>query len=250
VFLIHVLLIIGTRFYREGLAEALKHVAGIQVVGASAAVGALPRVQLLRPDVVLVDSTSADMLGMVRMLAVSAPTAKVVALTLPEQPPDVLACAEAGAAGYVSQQASLAELVLTIQAVSRGEMQCPPEITGSLLRRVAVLAADRRAFLSGSTLTARELEVLSLLDEGLSNKQIARRLCIELATVKNHVHHILEKLQVSHRGEATAYLRQYLRFGVSEPAAGRVTHPAVGRLRGPGSSTTRSAGRIPDAGVQ
>ena len=82
-------------------------------------------------------------------------------------------------------------------------------------------AADRRAFLPGSTLTARELEVLSLLDEGLSNKQIARRLCIELATVKNHVHHILEKLQVGRRGEATAYLRQYLRFGVSEPAAGR-----------------------------
>jgi len=59
-----------------------------------------------------------------------------------------------------------------------------------------------------------------------------------------------EKAKVSHRGEATAYLRQYLRFGVSEPAAGRVTHPAVGRLRGPGSLTTRSAGRIPDAGVQ
>lgn len=221
VFLIHVFLIIGTRFYREGLAEALRHVAGIQVVGASAAAGALPRVQLLRPDVVLVDSTSADMLGMVRMLAASAPTAKVVALALPEQSPEVLACAEAGAAGYVTEQASLAELVLTIQAVSRGEMQCPPEITGSLLRRVAVLAADRRAFLPGSTLTARELEVLSLLDEGLSNKQIARRLCIELATVKNHVHHILEKLQVGRRGEATAYLRQYLRFGVSEPAAGR-----------------------------
>jgi two-component system nitrate/nitrite response regulator NarL len=206
VLLIHVFLI-GTQLCREGLAKALKNVAGTQVVGASAA-GALPRVQLLRPDVVLVDSTSADMLGLVRMLAAYAPTAQVVALALPAQPPEVLACAEAGTAGYVTEQASLAELVLTIQAVSRGEMQCPAEITGSLLRRVAVLAADRHA------------------------------LRIELATVKNHVYHILEELQAGRRGDAAAYLRRYLRFGVSELAAGPVTHPAAGRLRGPGSSAT------------
>jgi DNA-binding NarL/FixJ family response regulator len=72
--------------------------------------------------------------------------------------------------------------------------------------------------LSPPKLTARELEVLVLLDDGLSNQQIARRLCIELATVKNHVHHILEKLQVERRGEAGAYLRRHPQLGPSAPS--------------------------------
>jgi DNA-binding NarL/FixJ family response regulator len=210
--IIDVFLIAGTRFYREGLADTLTRVAGICVVGmAAGSSDALPEVGLLSPDVVLVDTMVVGMLDLVRTLTVSAPAIKVVALALPERPTDVLACVEAGASGYVTEQASLADLAATVEGVARDEVRCSPRITASLFHRVAALAAAHRASPASPNLTARELEILTLVDEGMSNKQIARRLCIEVATVKNHVHHILEKLQVHRRGEASAYLRRHLR---------------------------------------
>jgi DNA-binding NarL/FixJ family response regulator len=83
-------------------------------------------------------------------------------------------------------------------------------MTASLLRRVALLAQDSRDGLDTPALTRRQREIVALIDEGLSNKEIARRLSIELPTVKNHVHNILEKLQVSRRGAAAAVVRSPL----------------------------------------
>jgi DNA-binding NarL/FixJ family response regulator len=100
-------------------------------------------------------------------------------------------------------------LIATLASVVRDEMACSPRIAAALLRRVASLAVERSPWPSGARLTARELEVLGLIDEGLSNKQIAGRLCIELATVKNHVHNILEKLQVGRRSEAALQVRMH-----------------------------------------
>lgn len=221
--IVDVFLIVGTRFYREGLADALTRMVGIRVAGtATGAADALTRLRQLAPDVVLLDTAVAGMLDLVRTLVAASPTARVVVLALPERDSEVLACTEAGASGYVTEDASLAELMATVEGVARGEMRCSPRITGTLLRRVAALAAGHRPSPRVRSLTVRELEVLELLDEGLSNKQIARRLCIELATVKNHVHHILEKLQVERRGEAIAYLRRHAGHD------GSATHPAVG----------------------
>jgi two-component system, NarL family, nitrate/nitrite response regulator NarL len=214
--MVSILLIVGTRFYREGLAEALGREASIRVVGtATAAADALTRLQSLAPDVVLLDTRVAGMLDLVRTLVATSPSTPVVALALPEHDSEVLACTEAGASGYVTEDASVADLVAIVQGVARGEMRCSPRITGTLLRRVAALATGHHQSPPLRRLTARELEVLQLLDEGLSNKQIARRLRIEVATVKNHVHHILEKLQVDRRAEATAYLRR--QFGARAP---------------------------------
>ncbi len=84
-------------------------------------------------------------------------------------------------------------------------MLCTPRIAALLLRRVAEAAAPRSSGLE--RLTPRETEIVDLIEQGLSNKQIARRLSIELATVKNHVHNILEKLEVARRGEAVARVR-------------------------------------------
>jgi two-component system nitrate/nitrite response regulator NarL len=207
--IVDVFLIAATRFYREGLAEALQRVAGIQVVGTATGVDdAVASVKLLAPDIVLLDTAVPRMLDLLRMLTAGPPATKVVALALPERASEVLACAEAGASGYVTEDASLADLVATIEGVARGEMRCSPRITGTLFRRIAVLASGHSAAAPTPRLTAREHEILELLNEGLSNKQIARRLYIELPTVKNHVHHILEKLQVERRGEAIAYLRR------------------------------------------
>jgi DNA-binding NarL/FixJ family response regulator len=81
-------------------------------------------------------------------------------------------------------------------------------MAGALLRRVTALASGRTLDGPASSLTSRELQVVRLIDQGLSNKQIALQLEIELSTVKHHVHHILEKLEVERRGEAVARLRQ------------------------------------------
>jgi len=87
---------------------------------------------------------------------------------------------------------------------------CSPRVAGALLRRIAALATDGRSDRVPAHLTNREREIMGLIDEGLSNKEIAKRLRIEVATVKNHVHNILEKLQVHRRGEAAARVRAAL----------------------------------------
>jgi DNA-binding NarL/FixJ family response regulator len=98
-------------------------------------------------------------------------------------------------------------LVATLESATRGEALFSPRMAASLLRRVAALAATQPSPSAQVRLTPRERDIMRLLDEGLSNKEIAQRLGIEVATVKNHVHNILEKLQVHRRGEAAAWSR-------------------------------------------
>jgi two-component system nitrate/nitrite response regulator NarL len=106
----------------------------------------------------------------------------------------------------------LRDAVVVVEAVIRDETICTPRVAATLLRHVATLAADRGLDASTgrpeSSLTRRELEVVRLIDRGMSNKQIAVALQIEVATVKNHVHNLLEKLAVQRRGEAAACLRR------------------------------------------
>jgi DNA-binding NarL/FixJ family response regulator len=197
------------RLYREALVDVLSRESGLDVVGACGAGHAiLARVAEVEPDVVLLDPAAAESLELIRALAERAAGVKIVALASPEDEQAMLACAEAGVAGFVAQEQSIADLVATIQRAQQGELACSPKLAGALLRRVTVLAAERQEDGSEHRLTAREREVASLLDEGLSNKQIAARLQLEVPTVKHHVHHILHKLGVASRGEAVARLRR------------------------------------------
>jgi DNA-binding NarL/FixJ family response regulator len=127
-----------------------------------------------------------------------------VALAIHEEDAEVIACAEVGVAGYVPRDGSVQDAVDVILAVARGEARCSPRIVGSLLRRIAALAAERQGngHAAPPGLTAREAEILTLLQQGLPNKTISRRLGIELATVKNHVHSIFGKLGLRRRAEA------------------------------------------------
>jgi DNA-binding NarL/FixJ family response regulator len=131
----------------------------------------------------------------------------VVALAITESEAGVLACAETGVAGYVTRDASMDEVVATLLAVARGELACPPAIAASLFRHVGTLSA-RRGEPAPDVLTPREREIVELIEQGLSNKEISRRLSIGLSTVKNHVHNLLEKLHVPRRGAAAARLRE------------------------------------------
>jgi DNA-binding NarL/FixJ family response regulator len=187
----------------------------IEVVGAAGTTAeGVEQVRDLQPDVLLLDTGAGVDVAAAHDLLGPAPDARVVALAAPESEEDVIALAEAGVFGYVTRDQSLDDLVMTIEGVARDEMVCSPWMATVLVRRVQALAAERPR--PTHRLTAREAEILELLAQGLSNKEIATRLYIEVTTVKNHVHNILEKLGVSRREEAVARTR-----GTSAQRAGR-----------------------------
>ena len=215
--MIRLVAVSDVRLYREGLGACLNGQNEIDVVGLAATVDEMiSEVMRTRAEFVLLDMAMPDSMSCVPKLLRAAPGTRVVAFGVVEDESYVIACAEAGIAGYVARDASVQELCRIIESVAHGELVCSPHIAAGAFRRLAHLASNsNRASRVPEVLTAREREVIALIDAGLSNKQIARRLYITLATVKNHVHHILEKLQVRGRGEAAAKIRatHYLRIG-------------------------------------
>jgi DNA-binding NarL/FixJ family response regulator len=203
---IRIVLLSDVRLHREGLALVLAGTPGIEVLATAVPGDARDVLARHAPDVALLDLGTDDDLTAVRSLVAAAPHVSFVVLAVPELEHAILDCAEAGVTGYVTRDGSLVELVETIQAVARGEALYPARTVARLLRRIAARPHAHHASVR-STLTRRERQVAALLEAGLSNKEIARRLSIELPTVKNHVHNILEKLGVSRRGEAVAKLR-------------------------------------------
>lgn len=204
-----ILIVTDVRLFREGLAEVLSKGADHTVAStASLAVEALERVHDTQPEVALVDARMAESLACVRAITRLSSGTRVVALGVAEGESDMLAWAEAGVSGFVPLEASLEDLVAAITHAHRGELACSARVAGALLRHVGTLAqASPRAV---PALTAREFEVLRLLDRHLSNKEIARQLGIEVATVKNHVHRLLEKLQVHRRLDAVTRVKERL----------------------------------------
>jgi two-component system nitrate/nitrite response regulator NarL len=212
-----VFLISTVTLHREGLAEVLGRRDGIEVVGTAADLDAVPLTVAAAPGsertIVVLDVAGHDAADVAPRVARS-PRAPVLAINVPARERDVIACAEAGVACCLTAEASIDDLIGAIASVARGEAPCSPWTTAVLLRQIATLARARRAP-AGATaperlpvqLTLRELEIVELVDRGLSNKEIARELCIELPTVKNHVHRILDKLGVRRRTDAAALVR-------------------------------------------
>jgi two-component system nitrate/nitrite response regulator NarL len=161
----------------------------------------------LQPDVIIIDIGAPDSFAVAKSLGISLPTVKIVAFAVNEVDYLVLACAEAGIAGYVGPDGSETDLVAAVEYALRGELYCSPRIAALLFRRVAALSAQPRKPSEQASLTQREQQILGLVGEGMSNKEIGRALRIGDSTVKNHVHSILEKLEVHRRGEAAAQLR-------------------------------------------
>jgi two-component system, NarL family, nitrate/nitrite response regulator NarL len=203
-----VLVVAESRLYREALGSALQQVADIAVYGTAARLtDAIVDGSLLGPDVALVDAGIPDAVAAVHTLHRVWPLARVVVLAASETEPDLVRIAEAGVGGFVLHDESIEQLAAVIYGVMRGEAACPPRLAAALLQRLSAIAAQVPDQAGEAALTARELEIALLVAQGLSNKEIARRLHITLATVKNHVHSILNKLQVTRRADVGQRLR-------------------------------------------
>ena len=196
------------RLVREGLVASLGERQGVIVVDA---VGLDPmsitRAAGAVPDVVLVDLTCSDMVGTARKLKLACPNAKLVAFALDEVDDDVFACAAAGYSGYVPREGGADDLYRVVVDALGGKMHCAPHIAAAMFHRLADLLPEKAQRALLPILTSRESEILALTEQGCSNKEIARCLAISSATVKNHMHSILQKLHVSRRGQAVARLR-------------------------------------------
>jgi len=205
--MIRILIVDSTRIYREGLAQILEREPEIDVVATTADLDeTLSRIHERGPEVLLFRMTESESIPLLSGIAKATSGVRTVALGVSETEDEIIACAEAGVAGYVPRDGSLHDLVATISGVARGEVRYSPRIVAPLLRRVATLAAERQPRTTLVHLTPREREIGQLIGTGLSNKEIARHLSIEVRTVKNHVHNILEKFQVHRRGEAAALI--------------------------------------------
>jgi DNA-binding NarL/FixJ family response regulator len=208
--------------FRGAIAALIRGQDGMELVGeASNGLQALELAHATQPDLVVMDVEMPVMNGVeaTRLLKDQLPAIKVIMLTVSEQDDHLFDAIRYGANGYLLKDLRPEELFDMLHRVMRNETPLSPAIAGRLLVDVRRTGARPTAFSDGppdpSVVTARELEVLKLVGQGLSNKEIARKLHITEGTVKNHVHNALEKLQLENRIQAAAYL---VRHGLVPPA--------------------------------
>jgi len=196
--------------FREGLAALLSSQEGIEIVGeASSGEEALEKARELLPDVVLMDIRMPGMGGLeaTRRIKEEMPHTRVVVLTVSEEENDLFEAIKAGAEGYLLKTVKSRDLIEMLQGVFRGEAAISRVMARKLWEEFAEQTRKPEAppLLPRAEVTRREQEVLQLLSQGLTDKEIAARLSISQRTVKNHVHNILEKLQLHNRVQAAAY---------------------------------------------
>ncbi len=222
---IRILLADDTALFRTAIAELVDSQDGLTVVGeAENGLEAVEKARALKPDVVVMDVEMPVMDGVeaTRLIREQMPGVKVVMLTVSESDDHLFDAIRFGAQGYLLKDLRPAELYDLIRAVMRNEPPLSPAIAGRLLGQIRdgatlpIMPATPPETFETPTLTRRELEVLRLVADGLSNKEIATTLFITEGTVKNHVHNALEKLQLENRTQAAAYI---VRQGLGRSAA-------------------------------
>jgi len=204
-----VILLTPVRLFADGLSACFSDRTDVRV---RAIVHSLENLAQILPtvsvDLVLIDVTPGIDLEEVRNIAEQNPELALVAVGLIEQRQHVIHCGRAGFAGYINRNVSVEGLCKALEDVAAGRQNCPAEIAGSLLR--ALFRVDSPSSLPQEfdrALTPRESEVLRLVGRGMSNKEIARELKVSVATIKHHVHNLLEKLRLSRRSEAMRRVR-------------------------------------------
>lgn len=200
-----IVIVAASRFYREALAQALLE----STVAAVAPVekDVVTRIRELEPSVVLLDLPANRAHELIRSIRRVRPAVRIVALAVPETERAIVEWAHAGASACVTVDTALADLPSLINEVARGNPVGTARVAGLLFNRLREFDIDHGEDHPVPRLTDRELMVLRLVAEGLSNKEIARSLVIRLPTVKNHLQNIFGKLGVRRRSEAARWLR-------------------------------------------
>jgi two-component system, NarL family, nitrate/nitrite response regulator NarL len=213
---LRIVVVWGVRFLGEGLAEILERDPLMSVVGLCAD---LSEAVALSPtalaDVILLDARIPEGAAAVRHALDIAPDMRIVASGVRETEDDIVAWAQAGVIGYIPRTAPLCDFVRLVRDIHSGEQVCSGRVAAGLLRRIALTAGlgnGRNAAFPAPVLTRRERQAAELIRTGLSDKEIARRLNISVATTKSHVHNLLGKLNARRRSEVAEHLRGYEQY--------------------------------------
>ena len=209
---IRVLLIEDNRFLREGIADILQTHGGFAIDARADGDDSTGQLDGMRtPDVVLLDLglEKENSLKLMALLRERFPKARVVAMDILPEQEDIVQFVKAGGCGFILKNAPVEDYVKTIQAVAGGATILPAVLTKSLFTQIveSVLKNGNSIPDHAFQLTKREREVVDLISEGLSNKEIAQRLHIATFTVKSHVHNVLEKLELNTRLQIAAFVR-------------------------------------------
>jgi DNA-binding NarL/FixJ family response regulator len=205
---ISVALIEDNRLVREGIALLLNQVADLRVVAAGSS-GDTSMLRHVSPQVVLLDLglRNGDSLRVAVKVRKEFPEARIIVMDLLPVHEDIVEFVTAGVSGFIMKDATLEDLVTTIRTVAEGAHVLPPRTSGTLFSRIArdAVAKGRPEALQAVRMTPREREVIDLIAEGLSNREIAGRLRIATYTVRSHVRNVMEKLMLHTRLQIAAY---------------------------------------------
>ena len=211
---LRLLLVDDQAMFREGLRLILRQQTDFEIAGeAGDGLAAIESVRRTAPDVVLMDLRMPGLGGVeaTRRIKAEAPAVKVIVLTTFEEDAEVFSALRAGAAGFLLKDAPSEKLCEAIRLAARGETWLQPSVAAKLVAEFGRLSPRPPALQTGrliESLSAREQDVLRCLADGMSNKEIGRRLAISEGTVKNHMSQVLGKLQVLDRTQAALRARE------------------------------------------
>lgn len=208
---IQLILVEDNRLLREGLTAMLNEQSDIKVVAAfgNGREAVLKAMQELKPQIILLDLglKGQNSLRLVEWVRKASPEVKVIVMDLLPVQADIVAFVREGASGFLLKDATFDDFLETIRSVAAGAKVLPPSLTGSLFSQIVEQVVEQgKADLIGAVrMTKREREVVDLIAEGMSNKEIAQQLNIATYTVKSHVHNILEKMALHTRLQVASY---------------------------------------------
>ena len=208
---ISILVIEDNRLLREGISEMLKKQPDIHVV---AAIGNGENILLmmgkLNPNIVLLDLglRNQNSLQVVKLIKKHFQKTKIIVMDLIPLQADVFEFVQAGVSGFILKDANVTEFFKTIRSVYQGTQVLPPNLTGSLFSQIvdkAVIESSPSKIIESVKMTKRERQVIDLVADGLTNKEVAQKLHLSTYTVKSHIHNILEKLALHTRVQIANY---------------------------------------------
>lgn len=205
---VRVLLADDHSLFRSGMVSLLRPRKQLRVVGeATTGEQAIELARHLKPDIIVMDISMPGCGGIeaARCIKQSLPESRILMLTVSDAESDLMAALNAGACGYLLKSAVPEELVRAVNEIASGGSAICSTMTTKLIAQVTSSRKAQPHAMPSVPLTERERQILQLMGRGATNKRIAQQLVITENTVKMHVHHILEKLNVSNRAEAVAY---------------------------------------------